>query len=61
MTARPATMAPAVMPPFAPPESPPVEDAMLVLVDVGEAVELAVELDMGAPWHVNDPLMPLLM
>jgi hypothetical protein len=43
-------MAEAMMPPFAPAESPPpVNDAAVVLVDVAEGAALAFELDIGAP------------
>jgi hypothetical protein len=54
-------MAVAMIPPFAPAESPPPdEDVVLVPADVAEAPELTVELDVGAPRYVSDPVMPLL-
>jgi hypothetical protein len=54
-------MAAAMIPPFAPAESPPPdEDVVLILADVAEAPGLAVELEVGAPRHTNDPVMPPL-
>lgn len=54
-------MAAAMIPPFAPAESPPPdEDVVVVLADVAEGPELAVELEVGAPRHTNDPVMPPL-
>jgi hypothetical protein len=54
-------MAAALIPPFVPAESPPPdEDVVLVLAGVAEAPELAVELEVGAPRHTNDPVMPPL-
>jgi hypothetical protein len=61
MTARPATMAAAMIPPFAPVESPPIdEDVVLVPADVAEGPEVAAELEEGAPRHTYDPVTPPL-
>jgi hypothetical protein len=61
MTARPAMMAAAMIPPFAPAESPPVdEDVVLVLTEVAEGPEIIVELEAGDPRHTYDPVMPPL-
>jgi hypothetical protein len=52
MTARPATMAATMIPPFAPAESPPPDEGVLLVpADVPGAPELAVELEVGAPTH----------
>jgi hypothetical protein len=50
MTARPATIIAAMIPPFAPAESPPPDEYVVL--------EFAVELEVGAPRHANDPVMP---